>query len=406
MGVRYKIIEAVINLALSILETDDGKESLEDVAKAIIRQGRRMPTPRPDIYTGEVRDQRDLEDPNQDMPDMAGWINSFLNSVKQDFPTVIVDEGVQGEAFVRRLEWGNSMDDYRAGPAADMHLSSVIIENMVYAREQFDPQSSDYQHYTDSYNMFKFQMGISIAHEIMHLLTGFLVGNPKQNTPPRVTMPGFGTRRNGESGRYWERIFLGGAVEFWSSENDILGVRQAGTPYLFPDGQPSSAGRQVSRRYINNFLAGNFSFPIQTSSQAPPVTRRSLGQSSSQETTRLRTRRRQQNAPQASSPSPSHHSSGLAYRRPPTSSQPYFTQSGGPRGYNMRPEGPSRIYNTQPADASQSYYPQSGGPSQAYYSQPSGSSQAYYPRSGGSSQSYYSQSRRSDNPFDPSYSRR
>jgi hypothetical protein len=62
--------------------------------------------------------------------------------------------------------------------------------------------------------LFKFQMVISVAHEILHFLTGFLTGNLKPSTPKGVTAEPYGQPRVGEAGRYWESKLLGGFVEF------------------------------------------------------------------------------------------------------------------------------------------------------------------------------------------------
>jgi hypothetical protein len=75
------------------------------------------------------------------------------------------------------------------------------------------------------------------------------------HTPPAVTAEPYGRNDVGEAGRYWERILLGGFVEFWSSTSDPLDVRQAGVPYLFNAGSLQAAtGRQISMAYVEECL--------------------------------------------------------------------------------------------------------------------------------------------------------
>ncbi|KAK4235063.1 hypothetical protein C8A03DRAFT_18136, partial [Achaetomium macrosporum] len=103
------------------------------------------------------------------------------------------------------------------------------------------------------------QMTVSVAHEIVHFLTGFLTGTEEPHAPPEVTAAPYDDQRNnkGEWGRYWESILLSGFLEFWSSSSDPLGVRQAGVPYLFSVGSMATAtGQQVSMSYVQQFLNG------------------------------------------------------------------------------------------------------------------------------------------------------
>ncbi|EWG39681.1 hypothetical protein FVEG_02416 [Fusarium verticillioides 7600] len=137
---------------------------------------------------------------------MGYWVGKFLGSIKDDFPPVYISENVAGEAEAERLPWGRELRNYNAAIAGRVFLSKVIIDNMVYAREKHEIAGN-------TYNLFKFQMGVSVAHEIIHLLTGFLTEESRPDTPLGVTMDPFGSRDTGEAGRYWEGILLGGTVE-------------------------------------------------------------------------------------------------------------------------------------------------------------------------------------------------
>jgi len=115
---------------------------------------------------------------------------------------------------------------------------------------------------SDSCNMFKFQMAITVAHEVNHFLIGFLTGRMKPPTPPGISLASYGNTSTGESGRHWERMLLGGVVEFYEEIQDPLGNMQAGTPYLIADGRGSAPAWLVSKTYINEFLSGSkFSHP-------------------------------------------------------------------------------------------------------------------------------------------------
>jgi hypothetical protein len=237
---RYKIVEAMVHLALSLLETPEASRSLADVATAIIqaRDKSRSSTPR-HIY----RDS---------MQNMPYWIQRFLGRMRANFPPVCISGYCMGEAEAQRRDWGMDMDRYDAGPdAGTMFVSEAIISNMLYLLEQGAGTTSE------SYKLFKFQMTISVAHEILHFLTGFLTGTPRPNTPRDVTARPYNRPNTGEAGRFWESRFLGGFLECWSVPSDPLGFRQPGQPFLFNEGSRStSTGEEVSMAYVEELLKG------------------------------------------------------------------------------------------------------------------------------------------------------
>lgn len=110
-----------------------------------------------------------------------------------------------------------------------------------------------------NWETYIFQLGISIAHEIVHFLTGFLTGTPFPDTPPAVTYGGFGDDVTGESGRYWEGHLLGGIVDFYEDSRDPLGSLQAGVPvlsytYLDNNRQGTIRWVRISQDYIRRFV--------------------------------------------------------------------------------------------------------------------------------------------------------
>jgi hypothetical protein len=235
---RYRIVEAAVHLALCLLETSKGRRSMVDVATAIIQErDDHRPQPLHHIY-------------QDDLQNMPNWIRTFLQRMRNDFPAVKIHKAVKGEASAERYDWGNNMNQYIAGEAGVLWMSEAILSNMTYLYENRTIPGNRY-----SYKLFKFQMVISVAHEIMHFLTGFLTGSVKPSTPKGVTAQPYGTSRIGEAGRYWESMLLGGFVEFWSEPDHPLGRRQPGVPYLFKSGSRSNGtGQQVSRTYIEEFI--------------------------------------------------------------------------------------------------------------------------------------------------------
>jgi hypothetical protein len=120
---------------------------------------------------------------------------------------------------------------------------------MIYAETQNNTSNNN--------NLFKFQMAITIAHEILHHLTGYLTGKQQPGTPPSISLDSYGNTRSGESGRWWESKVLGGVVEFYEDKKDPLGNMQAGIPWLISGGRSSAEARLVSMSYVNEFLRGS-----------------------------------------------------------------------------------------------------------------------------------------------------
>lgn len=73
------------------------------------------------------------------------------------------------------------------------------------------------------------RLSITMAHELVHLYNLFLQRQRYQHTPPDVSYGGYGDKRTGESGRYWEWHIFGGVVEMRDNADkmEIIGIRDA-----------------------------------------------------------------------------------------------------------------------------------------------------------------------------------
>lgn len=240
---RYQEAERCIHMALMLLESSEGKNSLVKVANAIVNSRRSKKPPKPTLYQSG---------------DMLGWINVFLTCMRNDFPMTYLSS-MQGEAMaVRQANDMKSLGAFEPKKIGYMDINRYILNNMISAHKRNDGTN---------YMLFRFQMVISIAHEIVHFLTGFLTGEKADRvaTPPDVAAAGYGNRTTGEAGRYWEQFFLGGQVEMWPSVANKAGtpmyMLQAGTPYLMADGTPKAAAKVVDANYIKQFMGGSKLIP-------------------------------------------------------------------------------------------------------------------------------------------------
>ncbi|KAH6988984.1 hypothetical protein BKA56DRAFT_464421, partial [Ilyonectria sp. MPI-CAGE-AT-0026] len=278
---RVKIVEAIVDMALRVLETRSGRQTLTDIATRVVTTLNSVENPQHHIY-------------RRPLAEMPQCIDQFLRKLRQSFPYVYLTMTRGEGAAVRNKDWGDDMDQYDPVYAVTMDLNMVIIDNMIFARQASKEQAGD------TYELLKFQMIVTIAHEICHCLTGYLTGSDRPLTPPTVSLGGYSMPRSGEAGRYFEGSLFGGVVEFYDDKQDPMGRRQAGVPYLIDDGTKSSRAIEISRNYIFEFINGNLTFPIRTSSRARPTTRAELKETS-KETSGIRPRQRNR-VPKTSSP--------------------------------------------------------------------------------------------------------
>ncbi|KAF3805003.1 hypothetical protein GCG54_00005748 [Colletotrichum gloeosporioides] len=229
-------------MALCILESPQGRQSLINLANQLVALRNAKKTPEKHLYKGSPED-------------MHLTINLFLQKIRSSFPLVFLTlfDG-EGVTTKRKGEWGDNLQNYEPQVAVWLELHSYIIDNMLFARQQSKEVAGH------SYALFKFQMVITVAHEICHMLTNFLTGAHRPNTPSSLKVAGYGGPRTGESGRWWEVQMFGGLVEFYENQKDPLGARQAGVPYLMTNGNPKSPARQLSINYVLEFVNGSTLF--------------------------------------------------------------------------------------------------------------------------------------------------
>ncbi|KAK3896975.1 hypothetical protein C8A05DRAFT_39475 [Staphylotrichum tortipilum] len=266
---RYTIVNDLVTRALAVFDSEHGRDTLVQVADDIIKaredatnpQG--FPAPEPHIYRPETGSMRN-------------WVGFFLSRLRGCFPEIDIKRIGKPTAVTNKKSWGLDMAAYNPHNAAVIELNGAIIENMLRMRGTQHQRTNG----TSAYEILEFEMTVSVAHEIVHLLTGFLTGANRPNTPYSLaptgyaeTMPDGETR--GEIGWYWENLYLGGILEFWTNPTDPLGNNQAGTPYLFEeqelpdentldeDGFPAEPedpiGFPVTSASIRAFLGYNFS---------------------------------------------------------------------------------------------------------------------------------------------------
>ncbi|KAI3391519.1 hypothetical protein diail_7198, partial [Diaporthe ilicicola] len=193
---RYQLIEKCIHQGFQLLETSAGRSSLVETAQFILKSCEESKK-HSHLFVGKH------------LKELPRYVDHFLACMRTNFPIVRLRR-LEAEAAAIRFGGINDMNKFNPKVAGDVLINRDIINALLYCI-----QEKKQSHVT----CFKFQLAISIAHEIIHFLYGFLTGEAAStvHTPKAVAMDGYADGTVGESGRYWEGIYLGGAVENWST---------------------------------------------------------------------------------------------------------------------------------------------------------------------------------------------
>lgn len=95
------------------------------------------------------------------------------------------------------------------------------------------------------------RVGITVAHEMEHVFTGYLLKNPTTHTPPNVSYGGFGTYAFGESGRYLEGDVFGGFLDMKlevSGNMEVIAVRTYAQTFILSYDQVKAIIRRRKSR--------------------------------------------------------------------------------------------------------------------------------------------------------------
>lgn len=237
-SLRYRTVESFLDLALRILECPQGRESLVQVANALLDEFEGQKPPVPHTFKG-ARTR------------LPNYITHFLQKLREDFPFVHL-EWADGQATTDRYDWGSDCSQYRPKSAGFIIVHRAIVNNMIYISQQSSEVAGN------NYERYQFEMGITMAHEIVHLFTGYITGTMYPITPRIVTCNPYVHGKEGEAGRYWELKLLGGVLECYTNKNDPLGLRrQAGEFYIVKPGFGNAEARAISDDFITDFLAGS-----------------------------------------------------------------------------------------------------------------------------------------------------
>lgn len=111
---RFRAVASIVNLGLSMLETEEGQANLTKIGNALIKShrtnGKRY------IYEGN---------PGQ----MAGWVGWFLTKLRSSFVPIVLTNHIGGEGALDRTDWaagGLKMADWKPYEAGTLNLKKTV----------------------------------------------------------------------------------------------------------------------------------------------------------------------------------------------------------------------------------------------------------------------------------------
>ncbi|KAM0425347.1 hypothetical protein ACHAPT_009403 [Fusarium lateritium] len=237
----FRVAAFAFHLGLSMLESSRSREKLADMMSGIWRV---LPARAKKTFTIKA-------DLSKEAGKARELVDKFLSKCRSQPPNVIVSDRITGEGLAERVNWQNVMgpstDTYNPKWAAILRLSKTVVDGAVAAADRGD---------VPGLQRYLFLLSISMAHELVHFLTGFLFGDSGRVTPPQINYPpGTSTAESGEAGRWWEEKFFGCFVESFFDSQDPLGSAQAGILY----GKGNGRWFKIEPEVIERFLRLDFS---------------------------------------------------------------------------------------------------------------------------------------------------
>ncbi|KAH7176976.1 hypothetical protein EDB81DRAFT_850758 [Dactylonectria macrodidyma] len=247
----FRVTAFVFHLGLSLLESPRSREALYQMISKTY-QVSPYRTRRTFIWTGNL--QTDRERTHQ-------LVDSFLSKCRTDPPNITVSDRITGEGVAIRLDWPGFLGArdpsvYSPKWAATFRINKMLVDAAVRVAEAGN---------VESLQRYLFLLSLSVAHELVHMLMGYMFGSSDTDTPPLINYPPGGANSpRGESGRYWERAVFGYFIESYFDSRSSMGANQSGILYGVLDGRRFVP---IESATIQRLLRLDFSQPIITPNQ-------------------------------------------------------------------------------------------------------------------------------------------
>ncbi|KAH7001250.1 hypothetical protein EDB80DRAFT_87520 [Ilyonectria destructans] len=266
---EFTLLASAANIGLEILETPEGKRTLENLGCLIVDEWYRT---RRYQFSGNPRLMRD-------------YVTHFLSTLRADFPTIQIGNLGNPDCLgaTERITgvWDGALTSFKPKLAVILSFNEGRVADMVEAARMSSAgnagqgQPGAASRLLDRHKRFQFMLAATAAHELCHVFVAYLSGGRDTGysyTPPTVshldlgyTAPGGeDDQSTGESGRWFENALFGGSLEFYRDPQDDN--RQVGIPHVLDQ---HNVARRIDPRAIKGlveFVQGSrrFVFPFAT----------------------------------------------------------------------------------------------------------------------------------------------
>ncbi|KAK4247302.1 hypothetical protein C7999DRAFT_14622 [Corynascus novoguineensis] len=175
-------------------------------------------------------------------------VSDYLESTRASFPHVLVSNKFGMQTKNGRTNKRSWKDKFDPKAAAAIELSGMLVSRLVTMYTSLKTEDSPILR--TRFRTLHVRLSFTIAHELVHAFTHYLIRNKRRHTPPKVTAGGYGNSEVGESGRFWERELAGGVVDMRLSAN--------GTEMVALRDDPLGKCYRLLNKVINDLLARDF----------------------------------------------------------------------------------------------------------------------------------------------------
>ncbi|KAF5674640.1 hypothetical protein FCIRC_7705 [Fusarium circinatum] len=242
----FRVTVFAYHAGLSLLESRKSREALYQLISETYRLTPYR-TRKTFIWTGNLQTDRDRT---------HQLVDSFLSKCRTDPPNITISDRIKGEGLAIRVNWPGLLEArdpnaYSPKYAATFRINKSLVDAAVSVAESGD---------VEGFQKYLFLLTQATAHELVHMIMGYLFGSSDTLTPPLLNYPPGGANSpQGESGRYWEQKVFGCFVEAYYDPRSPLGTSQTGILFAVSDGRRFVP---IASTTIQRFLRLDFSQPM------------------------------------------------------------------------------------------------------------------------------------------------
>lgn len=116
-----------------------------------------------------------------------------------------------------------------------------------HRKDDYEEETQRAKFHLHRYHSMITRIGMTVAHEMEHVFTGYLLRDPTAHTPPSVSYGGFGDDVLGESGRYLEAGVFGGFLDMKRevpTRMEVIAVRTYAQTFVLSSDQVNAIIRR------------------------------------------------------------------------------------------------------------------------------------------------------------------